>query len=200
MPWKKDYRAQGFTEREAMAIITACRRLAGATHHGSSVADRWAPFFAIMWHTARRLGEVLAIRPQDIDVTTLTFAVLKRKTPTVELCQLPPELAIELGLLTERHRVPRDGRIFPMTKPGVDQSLKRAAKAAGIERHVYSHMFRHGHARHLARSMQERGNTADQIKGAIRKALKHSGWSNLDVYLEPTDADLAEFQRAAFRH
>ncbi len=199
MPWKKDYRAQGFTEREAMAIITAARRLSHVNYH-SNVADRWAPFFAIMWHTARRLGEVLAIKPMDIDVTTLTFNVLKRRTPTVELCQLPPELAIELGLLTERHRVPRDGRIFPMTKAGVDVSLKRAAKAAGIERHVYSHMFRHGHARHLARSMQQKGNTADQIRGAIRGALRHSGWSNLDVYLEPTDAELAEFQRAAFRH
>ncbi len=197
MPWNKDRSNPGLQEQEVLAIVARARQEI-SFNMSSRYADRWAPFFSTLWWTGRRLGEVLAITRADVRPSELRYMPEKVKFPVPMICYLPPRLSVELQVLATAHHLGPHDRIFPMTRSGCDKALKRIARAAGILRHVHSHMFRHGHGRHLARDMVSRGNAGIAIEGAIKGTLGHRSWATQRQYLEPSQAELAEHVRRAF--
>ena len=197
MPWNKDYDNPGITEEEATAVIIKARELAPLTF--SPYRDLWAPFFATLWYTGRRESEILAVSLQDVGHQELRYTPAKTKVPRPTLCYIPIRLAQDLVAIAQGRHLKPDARIFPMTKQAVAKTLNRLAKAAGIPRHVHPHMFRHGHAHHLATNMQKQGVNPDVIQGAVKGALNHKSWAYSKVYLEPSKGELMDFQRRTFR-
>lgn len=199
MPWNKDYDNPNLGEAEAIAIVNEARRRAPQTWP-RKYAYYWAPFFAVLWYTGRRVGEVLPVEVQDVQGDQLWYTPEKTRDPRRTSCFAPPWLVNEI---LELHRArPRArasvSRVFPFTHATADQAVKRIALGAGISRHVHLHMFRHGHGRHLAKVLQDQGTPADIIQGAIKRALGHASYSTTRGYLEPSKGELAGLQERAF--
>ena len=194
MPWNKDYDNHALTELEALAIITKAAQLAPDTF--SKYRNHWAPLFATLWYTGKRVGMILALTPPDVALGEITYTPSKRKAPRASKSPIPWETSIQLQGIARGLK--STARIFPMSKQGVDKALKRIAIAAGISRHVHAHMFRHGHGQHLADDMKRKGYTQIEIEGAVKNALDHVSWQSSRPYLEPTGDQLAQYQRDAF--
>jgi len=196
MPWKKDYDNPNLTEAEAIAIINEARRRAPQTWP-RKFAYSWAPFFAVLWYTGRRLGEVLQVPLSDVHDDQIEYMPEKVRDARKTSCFVPPWLVAEILELQPRGRAPT-GRVFPFSPSAADQAFKRIALGAGITRHVHLHMIRHGHGRHLAKVLQQQGTPADIIQGAIKRALGHRSYTQTRDYLEPSKGELAQLQHRAF--
>jgi integrase/recombinase XerD len=110
--------------------------------------------------TGIRLGELLGLRAGDLVETGRGRCHLRVRGKTGErLVPVPPRLARRLRRhLTRRHaedgdpvfvsrrRSPRTGEYEPLTENGAEQTIRHLAKAVGIERRVYPHLFRHSYA------------------------------------------------------
>ena len=143
------------TREEARALLGACGRgYAGMRDRAGMV---------LMYRAGLRLGELMALRPKDVDVDHGMVTVLhgkgdKRRTIPVDpqamaIVELWLERRRELGL-TARHRV-----ICTITRPNPGQpcwdsvlreKVKTAGIRAGIEKRVHPHCLRHTYATELA--------------------------------------------------
>ena len=116
-----------------------------------------------------RLGEVLALRPEDLwEPRRSEFALKVRgKGSRDRIVPLAPTLYRRLRrYLTARGanrrdpvfvalRKGSDGRCAPLTKSGLEQAVRSLAREAGIEKRVYPHVFRHSFA---TESLRRGGN------------------------------------------
>ena len=196
MPWDKDYDNPNLTESEAIAIINEARRRAPFTWP-RRFAYYWAPFFAVLWYTGRRVGEVLHAGLEDVAGDQLSYMPEKVRDARKTSCFVPPWLVNEVLGVQPRGR-PGTSRAFPFTTSAAGQAFKRIAVGAGVTRHVHLHMLRHGHARHLAKVLQDQGTPADVIQAAIKTALGHRSWTQSREYLLPSKGELARLQSGAF--
>jgi integrase/recombinase XerD len=99
------------------------------------------------------VGELLALEPKHFDKHRKTVMILNGKGRVDRRVRVSDSL---LELLRDYYRVYRpQGYLFEGQKGGkysdrsVNQFLQRAAKSAGIKRHVSSHVLRHSYATHL---------------------------------------------------
>ena len=110
--------------------------------------------------TGIRLGELLSLRLEDVSRQGRSHYLRVRGKGEAERLVPIPRLYPRLQRFAERGR-PRDAgseRIFlarrrspggdyePVTKSGVEQMLRLAARKAGIRRRVYPHLLRHSFA------------------------------------------------------
>jgi integrase len=111
--------------------------------------------------TGMRLGELLALRPQDIRVEGGKNVVKVRgKGDRDRLVPLVPGLARRLKRFADRSRPDSStdrlfltlrrgrssGRLDPVTESAVEQVIRALGQVAGIQKRVYPHLLRHSFA------------------------------------------------------
>lgn len=128
------------SEFEAQLLVQTARRMWPHVRGRSSRTELWAPLFAVLWSTQRRLSEVLSIRRQDVGFTSLAY----RRGHTHELAEasVPAWLGFELVQLAERRGLGPAALLFPLSKQAVDKALKRIAAAAGVSGSIRVELFR----------------------------------------------------------
>lgn len=133
-----------------------------------------------IYATGLRLEEATHLKVQDIDNVRMLLRVAHGKGAKERLVPLSPRL---LGELREYWKVLRPDRwLFPGGDPEkplsdttVQKSCKRAAREAGITKHVSPHVLRHSHATALLES------GVDLL--TISRLLGHRSFSTTLIYL-----------------
>ncbi len=116
MPRRKTTRRKGFTEAEAVAILSACLRveLTEGRAHKRRLAERWVPW--VQCYTGARVGEIAQLRKQDVRregphcVITITPEAGTVKTDEPRDVVLHPHL-VDMGFLAFVEAA-KDGHLF----------------------------------------------------------------------------------------
>jgi site-specific recombinase XerD len=178
------------TSWEVEALIKACSNKAP-----TGVRNR--AMIAFAWRTGCRLGEVLAVRPKDLDPNGGTVIVQRGKGGKRRIVGLDAGTVALLQRWLDARRarnITARAPVFCTLAGGVlDQSyvrhlLPRLARRAGIEKRVHAHALRHAYAIELERE----GATVS----AIRDLLGHSSLAVTDRYLRRLGAgEAVQFAR-----
>jgi site-specific recombinase XerD len=158
---------------------------------------RNAALIAVLWRCGLRLGEALALRPQDVDLDagTLTVQHAKGGKRRVVGVDAGTRALVARWVKVRSKRVRTRGASLFCTLDGrqIDQSyirhlLPRLARRAGIEKRVHAHALRHAYA------------VALEGEGArlstIRDLLGHGSAATTDRYLRRLGAgDAVAFAR-----
>jgi site-specific recombinase XerD len=173
------------TRLEVEALLAACSRRAP-----TGIRNR--VILALAWRSGLRIGEVLALRPKDVDVEAGTVTVQHGKGDRRRVVGVDAgTLALVEDWLVVRKSLPRrqDAPLF-MTLGGgaIDPSyvrhlLPRLARKAGIEKRVHAHGLRHAFAVELDRE--------GAPMPVIRDLLGHSSVATTDRYLRRLGASEA---------
>jgi site-specific recombinase XerD len=178
------------TPDEVEALIRTCSRRAP-----TGIRNR--AMIAVAWRSGLRIGEVLALKPKDIDLDGGTVTVQHGKGDRRRVVGLDAGTASLLAhWLDMRKKRGINGRapLFCTLDGGaIDQSyvrhlLPRLASKAGIEKRVHAHALRHAYAA----SLEREGATISMI----RDLLGHSSAAVTDRYLRRLGAgEAVEFAR-----
>ena len=99
---------------------------------------------ATLVFTGVRLGELLALRWEDVDWGSGILHVHGTKTSSSEReVVLMPALQ---QLLAQRSLEPRANLIFPISRNGVRYAVRQALRKAGVQKHIRIHDLRHTYA------------------------------------------------------
>lgn len=119
----------------------------------------YVAFMTLYW-TGMRIGELLALTPQDIDLEKHTISISKSyqrinrkdlitppKTPkSKRVIGIPEFLAVDLqGYISSIYGIEAQDRLFPMTKYFMEHEIRRGIKASGLKK-IRLHDLRHSHA------------------------------------------------------
>ena len=108
-------------------------------------------FMVLLYSTGLRLSEALNLKLSDIDGERLQIRIIKGKGAKDRYVELPPCL---LALLREYYRAYRPKNLLfngkrvgqPWAQRSAQWAIKNARSAAGVERTVSPHVFRHCYA------------------------------------------------------
>jgi site-specific recombinase XerD len=175
----RKFPAEFLTTGEILSLMDACGPA------DSPLAMRHRALIALLWRSGLRLAEALALRPVDIDQATLSVRVLHGKGDKARTTATD-EHALEIinAWLVKRETAWGVSRTAPIicTRRGgiIHQSYLRRlfpqlAAAAGIDRRVHAHVFRHTFAVSLSR--------AGVPVRDIQILLGHSSLATTSVYL-----------------
>ncbi len=112
-------------------------------------------FFTTLYATGLRIGEALALETRDIDACRGVVHVRHGKGGRPRLVMLSPRLLRVLRAYWGQERPPapflfssqKTGR--PICRDAAREALRRAARAAGLEKYITPHVLRHSFATHL---------------------------------------------------
>lgn len=125
--------------------------------------DRYYCLFEILFWTGLRIGELLALTKNDIDLTNMQINVRKTyyrtkkndiiTTPkteqSVRTVDIPEFLRDEIAEYLDRlYKYPDDERIFPVVQEAVQHKMKRNIEKAGVKK-IRVHDLRHSHVAYL---------------------------------------------------
>ena len=172
-------------------------RLISAASGRAPTGIRNRALIALAWRSGLRIGEVLSLRPKDVDLEAGTVIVQHGKGGRRRVVGLDSGAgALVERWITVRSNLPvtRSSPLFCTLRGGViDQSyirhlLPRLAARAGIEKRTHAHALRHAFAIEL------------EAEGAplttIRDLLGHSSAAVTDSYLRRIGAsDAVDFAR-----
>lgn len=115
--------------------------------------------FEMLYWCGLRLGELLALTPDDFDFAAGTVSITKSyqrikkqdviTTPktrkSIRIIQMPDFLTQEIqDYLKQLYGVEHDSRIFPLTKNGLKRAMEKGCKASGVKV-IRIHDLRHSH-------------------------------------------------------
>lgn len=115
--------------------------------------------FEVLYWGGLRLGEMLALTPNDVDLKTHTISITKTyyrlngedyitspKTPkSVRTVNIPKFLVEELAdYIRSLGDINSDDRLFPVGKSYIEAEMKRGCKLAGLKK-IRVHDLRHSH-------------------------------------------------------
>jgi integrase/recombinase XerD len=181
----QEYAPQVLTSDEVSRLLDA------TSNYGKRNNWRRAPtgirsraLITLLYRSGLRISEVLALRPSDIDFAAHSIRLLHTKSGHAQTRAFHPSAddALMRWLDTRRdlginghHTVfcTLEGR--PLSDRYVRQMLHRTAEAAGIEKRVHPHGFRHTFAAELEAS----GMTLSEIS----RLLGHAGVATTEKYL-----------------
>lgn len=134
----------------------------------------------LLYGSGLRLGEVLALRPQDVDLKRMSLYVSGGKDKQDR--ELPlPRMLMEALQQYQAVTPPNQEWLFegeedgmPYSERGLQMVVKQAAKRAGIARSISAHMLRHSYATHLLES-------GTDIRH-IQVALGHASIKSTEIY------------------
>jgi site-specific recombinase XerD len=154
-------------------------------------------FLALAWRSGLRIGELLSLRPKDVDLDSGTLVVQHGKGDKRRVVGLDAGTsALVARWLEFRRKRNINGRapVFCTLAGGeIDSSyvrhlLPRLARKAGIEKRVHAHALRHAFAVELERE--------GASLSAIRDLLGHSSAAVTDRYLRRLGAgEAVDFTR-----
>lgn len=196
--WGKTYHPELLTIDEVQILIMGRSRTAN-----SGLRDR--ALIALLFGSGLRIAEALDLLPGDITVNDGKYRVLVRcgKGSKRRVVGLAPDAVPHLDAWLERRTeigVDKHSRLFctiaqpnvggPLGSPQVRTMLKRIATAAGIDKRVNPHLFRHT----LAVEMTRRGTPLP----IVSRQLGHSNVATTSIYLRGLSDDemfdaMAEF-------
>lgn len=117
--------------------------------------------FEILFWCGLRVGEVLALTPNDIDSKTISISktyyrtkgkdvITEPKTEnSVRIIDIPEFLADEISMYEKRlYKYPKDQRLFPVVAEAVQHKMKRHIEKAGVKK-IRVHDLRHSHVAYL---------------------------------------------------
>jgi integrase/recombinase XerC len=187
---KKKLDADLLSGHEIDLLIKACSNRAPTGIRNRSM-------IALAWRSGLRIGEVLALRPKDIDLSSGILIVQHGKGGKRRVVGLDiGTAALVQRWLEVRRKRDINGRapVFcTLFGDEIDQSyvrhlLPRLARRAGIEKRVHAHGLRHAYAVGLERE--------GAPVSAIRDLLGHSSLAVTDRYLRRLGAgEAVEFAR-----
>jgi site-specific recombinase XerD len=181
-------------------LLTAAEieRLLRACSNRAPTGIRNRALIALAWRSGLRIGEVLALRPKDVELDAGTLVVQHGKGDKRRVVGVDSGTAALLARWLDVRRkrgVNSRAPVFCTLDGGqIDSSyvrhlLPRLARRAGIEKRVHAHALRHAHAIELERE--------GAPLSTIRDLLGHSSASVTDRYLRRLGAgDAVEFARA----
>ena len=125
--------------------------------------------FTLMYRYGRRLSEVLSLKKSDVNLKsmTITFPILKKKTPETAVYKLDPDIADSLRYYMDSVI---GNKLFPVSSRAVEIAFKRICKAVGVRpkgRKLRPHLLRHS----CATTLRDLGVPLDIIGKHI---LRHS--------------------------
>lgn len=148
----------------------------------------------LMYRGGLRVGEVLALQPRDVDLSSGTVRVLDGKggdgTGYFDESVRP---WLEQWSRERRHYARRDSPLFctlhgdPVSVRYVEAMVKRMAKRAGITSTVTPHVLRHTFATEL---LDEGANIRQ-----VQEALRHADVSTTMIYTHVLDTQLRSLIR-----
>ena len=116
-------------------------------------------FMTLYW-TGMRLGELLALNPNDVDLEKRTISITKSyqrfgkkdvitppKTPkSTRVITIPEFLAADIkDYMDSLYDLQENDRLFPITKYYLEHEMQRGIKESGVKR-IRVHDLRHSHA------------------------------------------------------
>lgn len=169
--------AEILTPAEVKAILGECR--------GTITGVRDRAIITVLYRAGLRVGEALALQPQDVDLEIGSIAVLHGKGDRRRTVGIDPGAAPILNRWIEVRddvlRPPLGVPLFcsqkcrPMNRSLVRESLLRLADKAGIRKRVHPHGLRHTMAYELL------------MEGVpipvIQRQLGHTSLATTDTYL-----------------
>lgn len=172
-------------------------RLIAAASGRAPTGVRNRAMIALAWRSGLRIGEILALRPKDVDLIAGRVTVQRGKGGKRRVVGLDAGTAALVARWIETRRamrVPATAPLYCTLRGGsIDQSyirhlLPRLASRAGIEKRVHAHALRHAFSVEL------------EAEGAplttIRDLLGHSSVAVTDRYLRRIGAsDAIDFAR-----
>ena len=172
---------------EAEAIFAACWTL---SPWDSRSNWRWALLFRAMWWTGFRVGEVVKLRPRDVELGRIWSAPLKTKVSQPEAQLVPEPFTRELASFCVQYQLRPGEPIFGVKERRVRQVLDQLAVAAGITRPINPHLFRAGRG-HLV-AMAHGGMNNPTSVAVVKKLLRHKGKGSDAAlrYLRPSNKDV----------
>ena len=113
--------------------------------------------FMLMYGSGLRVGEILSLRPTDIDSGRMVIRVREAKNRHDRVVPLAERVLPVLRAYWKDNckHLTRDGLLFPgrngerMTRESVHKALGSAAARAALSKHIYPHLLRHTFATHL---------------------------------------------------
>jgi integrase/recombinase XerD len=137
-----------------------------------------------LYGTGVRLGEVVLLRPTDIDSRRMQVRVERGKGKKDRYTILPPTLLTTLRMYYRQYRPERylfEGRTpgRHLSKRTVQAVFKQACARAGIRRQVGVHVLRHSFATHLLE------DGLDPV--TVKHLLGHANLSTTSRYLHIAD-------------
>lgn len=108
---------------------------------------------SLMYSSGLRIGELLALKPEDIDSKRMLVRVNQGKGKRDRLTLLSEKVLIDLRIYFKQHK-PKNWLFespdeAKYSASSVQKIIKKAAITAGVQKHVNPHMFRHSFATHL---------------------------------------------------
>ena len=115
--------------------------------------------FEMLYWCGLRLGELLALTPDDFDFNAGTVSITKsyqrikkrdvitspKTKKSIRIIQMPEFLTLEIqDYLKRLYGVEHDSRIFPLTKNGLKRHMEKGCKASGVKI-IRIHDLRHSH-------------------------------------------------------
>jgi site-specific recombinase XerC len=167
------YPAESYTHDECASLLEACGR--------TWVGKRNRALIVVMWRAGLRLGEALALRPQDVDWSAQAIRVLHGKGDKARTVGIDRQALTVLREWFDVRGLDETKPLFctrggdPIEQAYVRAMLPRLAQRAGVNKRVHAHGFRHTFAVELAR---ERVPTSH-----IQMLLGHASLATTSVYL-----------------
>lgn len=173
----KKYPAEVLSREEVAALIAAC-----STRAQTGIRNR--ALLMMLYRSGLRVGEVLNIRPADLDLAKHSIRLLDTKSGEAQTRGYHPSVddALARWMETRKALHTRGAMLFCTLQGGKidDQQIrnlvKRLAVKAGIERRVHPHALRHTFAAEL-----EAARTPVTV---ISKLLGHSSIAVTARYLD----------------
>ncbi len=174
----RKFPAEPLTEAEVTLLLRQCSNRAP-----TGVRNR--AMIAVMCRGGLRIGEMLALRPKDVDRVAGTIRILHGKGDMSRVVGLDPSALafIERWMDVRRQRKIKGRALLfctlqgkPVSAPYIRMMLARIAAKAGIEKRVHPHGLRHTHALELA-------SEATPIN-TIQLQLGHGNASTTSAYIQ----------------
>jgi integrase len=129
----------------------------------------------LMGRTAMRIGEVMSMRPRDLNIDVSTIAIEQPKSGRYgEVVYLPKRMMRRMDDYVREHRIGANDRIFPISYTTAYRMVKRSGRDVGVK------LRPHDLRRHAATQASRSGVPLEMISKVI---LRHADIATTQRYL-----------------
>jgi len=152
MPWGSECFAR-LRVPQKLPVVLGPQEVERFLEHVGCIRDRTA--LMLCYGAGLRISEAVAVRVSDIDSERMLIRIRQGKGRKDRYVMLSPRLLMVLRAYYRAAR-PRNDFLFPtwrsdrhLSAEAIALACRKAAKAAGLAKHITAHTLRHSFARHL---------------------------------------------------